>query len=92
MGDNDGNISVWKIQDEKEQDLAPLILLKGHKNSGELIEDICWNEQGNLMIASTSKRYVILVDFGSSLGLKVNEKERQNKLKELYGNTKNTIK
>lgn len=44
------------------------------------------------MIASTSKRYVILVDFGCSLGLKVNETERQNKLKELYGNTKNTIK
>lgn len=92
MGDNDGNLSIWKLGDEKAQDPNPVTLLKGHKNSGELVEDITWNSTGTLMIACTSKKYLILLDLQNTFGDIVTKFEKQERLKELYGNTKNQMK
>jgi len=59
MGDNDGNISVWRLS-EKAPD-KPLILLKNP--AGELIEDIMWSADGKLLMATTMKRYIIMAVF-----------------------------
>lgn len=42
VGDNDGNISFWRINDTIT-DEKPFLLIKGHKKAGELIEDLTWN-------------------------------------------------
>jgi protein HIRA/HIR1 len=73
VGDNDGNISVWRLTQSKETDDAPMMLIKGHKNGAELIEDLAWNSMGNLLMASTAKRYLILMNFTTSFGIEISE-------------------
>lgn len=59
MGDNDGNISVWHLSQKGPE--KPIFLLKN--TSGELIEDIAWSRDGSVMMATTMKRYLIIVLF-----------------------------
>ena len=59
MGDNDGNISVWRLSERAPE--KPLLLLKNA--SGELIEDITWSSDGAVLMATTMKRYFILAVF-----------------------------
>ncbi|CAD8192363.1 unnamed protein product [Paramecium pentaurelia] len=91
IGDNDGNISLWQIN-ENQIDEQPFLLVKGHKKAGELIEDITWNQQGTVLMATTSKKYIIVIDFQLSLGQVLGENEKQQVIKSLYGDLKNTIK
>ncbi len=62
LGDNDGNISVWGIGENFTQK-RPFYLFKSYKDSDELIEDIDWSSDGNLMIATTLKKYLFLALF-----------------------------
>lgn len=74
MGDNDGNISVWALGDKCQID-SPFAFIKNHQNSEELIEvmkkkklikyikDIVWNRDGNTIMASTHKKYIIVAIF-----------------------------
>ena len=44
MGDNDGNISLFRLaKDMEETDLKVLKLLKSHPKGQDLIQDISWN-------------------------------------------------
>jgi len=66
LGDNDGNISIWGIGDNYTA-RKPFFLFKSHPNGNELIEDICWNAEGNMLIATTLKKYVFVALFGPSV-------------------------
>ena len=66
LGDNDGNISIWGIG-EGFTSKKPLLFLKSHPNGNELIEDISWNNEGNMLIATTMKKYVIVALFGHDI-------------------------
>ena len=73
MGDNDGNISIWGIGDNFNQK-KPFFLLKSHKNGQELIEDIAWSKDGKLMMATTMKKYILMVHFSDDIfGQKLTE-------------------
>jgi hypothetical protein len=52
MGDNDGNISIWRISEKTPE--KPLVLIKNI--SGELIEDIVWSSDGTVLFATTMRR------------------------------------
>lgn len=41
----------------------PFLLIKSHKDGGELIEDIAWNSEGNMLIATTMKKYLLMALF-----------------------------
>lgn len=83
MGDNDGNISVWHLSSKGPQ--KPLFLLKN--TSGEMIEDIAWSVDGGVMMATTMRRYLIMVVFDGSevLGVPLTNEERSNHIKDVYG-------
>ena len=66
MGDNDGNISVWGLGDRLIND-KPFFLFKSHSNGNELIEDLAWNAQGNLLMATTMKKYVSCILFDQEI-------------------------
>jgi len=66
MGDNDGNISVWGLGDKLIND-KPFFLFKSHSNGNELIEDLGWNSQGNLLMATTMKKYVSCILFDEEI-------------------------
>ena len=68
MGDNDGNMSIWKVHNDMERDEGPFVLVKSHQNSNELIEDIDWSKDGNFLIATTAKKYIIMMKFDDALG------------------------
>jgi hypothetical protein len=70
MGDNDGNISVWRCSDGVDK---PLILLKN--GSGELIEDITWSSDGQCVLATTMKKYLVMAVF-EGIGVPLSEKEK----------------
>lgn len=78
LGDNDGNISIWGIG-EGYTPKKPFFLFKSHPNGNELIEDICWNSAGNMLIATTLKKYVLLALFGQGVfGVRLTDQEKQN--------------
>ncbi|EAR94477.1 TUP1-like enhancer of split protein (macronuclear) [Tetrahymena thermophila SB210] len=85
LGDNDGNISIWGIGDGY-QAKKPFFLFKSHPNGNELIEDICWNAEGNMLIATTLKKYVFLALFGETVfGSKLSPQQKQDFLEGKYG-------
>ena len=51
-----------------ERDEGPFVLVKSHQSSNELIEDIDWSRDGNFLIATTAKKYIILMRFDDALG------------------------
>ena len=65
----------------------PFFLFKS--NSNELIEDICWNRDGNFLMASTMKKYMFVALFEKDLfGRALNEEEKNLYLKGTYGGVK----
>jgi hypothetical protein len=61
---------------EKLKSEKPFFLFKS--NSNELIEDICWNKEGNLIIASTMKKYTFVALFDLEIFGKPLEEEMMN--------------
>ena len=48
MGDNDGNISIWRIADNMgDKCLKAVKLFKSHPDTCELIEDLVWDQDVN---------------------------------------------
>lgn len=65
-----------------------MFILKGHVDSGQLIEEIYWCENGNLLIASAHKKYIIMCYFEDAfLGERATESESNGVFQELYGVT-----
>ena len=59
MGDNDGNISVWKLyKNMNSEDMKAIKLFKSHQDSREMIEDISWSQDVNFNF-----KYLIRVHF-----------------------------
>ena len=78
MGDNDGNVQLWGIGDSGFQSKHPFFFLKSHIQGSDLIEDIAWSADGSCMIATTLKRYVIVVKFFEKVfGDKLSETEKK---------------
>lgn len=51
LGDNDGNISVWRLSnDMKDNELKAMKLFKSHQNASQIIEDITWSKDVNYLI------------------------------------------
>lgn len=85
VGDNDGNISIWSMGDKLVMD-KPFFLFKAHSNGTELIEDLAWNSQGNLLMATTLKRYVSCILFDQEIfGKPLKEDEINDFRKGLFG-------
>jgi protein HIRA/HIR1 len=57
-----------------------------------LIEDLTWSTSGTVLMATTSKKYIIMIDFMMSLGVPLGDFEKQVIIKDLYGDLKNTVK
>ncbi len=56
----------------------PFFLFKSHSNGTELIEDLCWNNKGNLLIATTMKKYISLILFDENVfGKSLNTKNKE---------------
>lgn len=85
MGDNDGNISIWGLSDKFFMD-KPFFLFKSHSNGTELIEDLCWNSSGNLLIATMMKKYISFTLFDDDVfGRCLSEVEEREFKQNLYG-------
>ena len=85
MGDNDGIISIWGIGENYTNE-KPFFLLKSHQNGNELIEDISWSCDGNMMVATTLKKYMMICLFGPGVfGTALTELERIQFLEGNYG-------
>lgn len=85
MGDNDGNISIWGLSDKFFMD-KPFFLFKSHSNGTELIEDLCWNSNGNLLVATTMKKYISFILFDDDVfGRCLNDVEEKEFKQNLYG-------
>lgn len=85
MGDNDGNISIWCLGDKLLMD-KPFFLFKAHSNGTELIEDLAWNSKGNLLMATTLKRYVSCILFDQeNFGRPLKEDEINDYRRGLFG-------
>ncbi len=76
MGDNDGNLSLWGIGDGFQQK-KPFFLFKSHPNGNEMIEEISWNARGNMLTATTMKKYLFIALFGDKVfGQELNSNEK----------------
>jgi protein HIRA/HIR1 len=89
MGDNDGNISFWHLNSKFPE--KPIFLLKN--TSGELIEDIAWSRDGSVMMATTMRRYIIIVVFDDeeTLGVPLSAEAHTRHLDEVYGGAKQQV-
>jgi hypothetical protein len=81
MGDNDGNISMWKLSDDSPD--KPFLLIKNE--TGELIEDISWSIDGLCLMATTMKRYIIIVVFDDIPGYILSDNDKNKYLNDIYG-------
>lgn len=61
LGDAYGNISVWMLPETKSKE-KPIVFIKSD-NTSLSIEDISWHDDGHLLMATTTQKFIILVKF-----------------------------
>jgi len=81
LGDSDGNISIWQTKGNNK----PLLYIKGGYEDMS-IECIDWEPHSNMIIASTTKKFIMMIQYDlQKFGTPLNEEEKKLFMENLYG-------